>query len=294
MVKSKIKKGLGRGFDTLISLDFDKSLIVNADEHIKSIPISKIVPRQDQPRTQFNDQQIQELAQSIKRYGIVVPLIVCPFDGDVAQGNYQIIAGERRWRAARLVGLKHLPVVIRTMQELEKNEISLIENVQRVDLTPLDQATSIVKLHEQFSMPYEEIAKRLGKATSTVNNIVRLLSLPDFVKDSLNKGEISEGHARAILALKDSVKNQQNLLKSIINFGWSVRQAESYVISLKKEGIKEHTRARARVSSVTPETKLLSKKLNTDVKLKRMAKGGFLEIGFKSDDELLKIINRID
>lgn len=292
MVKSKIKKGLGRGFDSLIPLDFDKSLVVNTDEHIKSVLIDRIVPREGQPRTQFNDQQIQELSQSIKRYGVVVPLIVSPTESGGAS-SYQIIAGERRWRAAKLIGLKHIPVVIRTLKELEKNEIALIENVQRVDLTPLDQASSMVKLHEQFSMSYDEIAKRLGKASSTINNIVRLLQLPDFVKESLNKGDISEGHARAILALKDSVKNQQNLLKSIITFGWSVRQAESYVISLKKEGIKEHIKARARVLSITPETKLLSKKLKTNVQLKRMAKGGFLEIGFKNDDELIKIISRI-
>ena len=289
MVEKKIKKGLGKGFEALISSNFDKNLIYKPDEQVRKLAVDSLMPRESQPRTNFDEQKIDELATSIKTHGIIVPLIVSPLEN----GKYQIIAGERRWRAAKKNYLTQVPVVIRTLKEIEKAEIALIENVQRVDLSPLEQALSIQSLHEQFSMPYQQISERLGKAVSTINNSVRLLSLPDFAKESLAKGEISEGHARAILSLSNSIKNQRNLLRSIISFGWSVRQAERYVISLKKEGVNTHNQAKGRVSSVTNETKILSNKLKTDVKIKRMAKGGFLEIRFKNDDELSGIIKRI-
>ncbi len=289
MAEKKIKKGLGRGFESLISSDFNKDLILTTDEHIKKVSLDSVVPREEQPRTQFDDGKIAELAKSISIHGIIVPLIVSPINNN----KYQIVAGERRWRAARSIGLKTLPVVVRTLKEIEKAEVALIENVQRVDLSPLEQAVSIARLHEEFSITYDEISKRLGKAISTINNTVRLLNLPDFAKEALSLGKISEGHARAILALKDSLKDQENLLRSIIRFGWSVRQAESYVVSLTKEGAQKHSKAKSRVSSTTPETKQLSKKLNTDVSIKRMAKGGFLEIRYKTDNQLSDIINRI-
>ncbi len=289
MSDKKIKKGLGRGFESLISSEFNKDLLLSTDEHIKKLSLADIVPREKQPRTLFDEDKINELAKSISIYGVIVPLIVSP----LPENKYQIIAGERRWRAAKSIGLNTVPVVIRTLQEIEKAEIALIENVQRVDLSPIEQALSIARLHEEFSVSYDEISKRLGKATSTVNNIVRLLNLPDFAKEALKKGEISEGHARAILALKDSTKDQENLLRSILKFGWSVRQAESYVVSLNKEGANKHSKAKSRVMSNTPETRHLSKKLKTEVSIKRMAKGGFLEIRFKTNDELESIINRI-
>ncbi len=289
MVNKKIKKGLGRGFESLISPDFNKDLIINADEHIKKISLGSIVPREKQPRTLFDEDKIKELSKSISVYGVIVPLIVSP----LPENKYQIIAGERRWRAAKLIGLQTIPVVIRTLQEIEKAEIALIENVQRVDLSPIEQALSITRLHEEFSVSYEEISKRLGKASSTINNTVRLLNLPDFAKDALKIGNISEGHARAILALKDSVRDQENLLRSILKFGWSVRQAESYVVSLKNEGADKHSKAKSRVLTNTPETKQLSKKLKTEVSIKRMAKGGFLEIRFKTNEELKSIIDSI-
>ncbi len=218
----KIKKGLGKGLNDLLSPNFNKDLVINDDERIKKISVKKIVPKTDQPRSHFDDEKLSELALSIKRHGILMPLVVSPLKDD----NYQIIAGERRWRAAIIAGLDKVPVVIRSLKELEKLEIALVENIQRVDLSSLEQATSLAKLHVQFSMSYDEIATRLGKAVSTVNNTIRLLNLPDIAKDALSKNKISEGHARSILALKDFPDLQKKLLASIISSGWSVRQAE--------------------------------------------------------------------
>lgn len=280
------KRGLGRGFDALISQDFDKSILLTAEDKIEAIPIDQLQASPHQPRQHFDETALQELAASIQRHGVVQPLVVTP----VKNGRYTLIAGERRWRASQLAGLKSVPALVRDKAELEQLEIALIENVQRVDLSPLDQAVSIERLHEQFNLTYDEIASRLGKATSTVHNSVRLLRLPNAARDALNAGKISEGHARAILALKDDAARQEYLLKTIIEQGWSVRQAERFVTSVK-QGVKEVQKARARTEAETPATRKLSKQIGYPVTVKRTAKGGKLEIGFKTDEELNRIIN---
>ena len=282
------KRGLGRGFDALIPDDFDKSLLLETGERIEKIPLEQLKPNPYQPRQHFDDAGLQELASSIKRYGIVQPLVVTP----LKNGAYYLIAGERRWRAAALAGLKTVPAIIRTTEKLEQLEIALIENVQRVDLSPLEQASSIQRLHEQFSLSYDEIAKRLNKANSTVVNTVRLLGLPTEAKDALASHKISEGHARAILSLKGDDVRQAYLLKTTIDQGWSVRQAERFVTSVKS-GIKQNKEAHARTSTETPETKKLSKKLGTPVHVRRTAKGGKLEITFITDNDLDKLIKMI-
>ncbi|MDB5170808.1 MAG: hypothetical protein JWO35_502 [Candidatus Saccharibacteria bacterium] len=283
------KRGLGRGFDALISNDFDKSLLLTSDDRIEKIPVDQLQPSPYQPRRHFDDTALDELATSIKRHGVVQPLVVTP----IKDGVYTLIAGERRWRASQLAGLKTVPAIIRSSKELEQLEIALIENVQRVDLSPLEQAVSIERLHEQFNLSYDEIAKRLGKANSTVNNTVRLLRLPEAARDALATNKISEGHARAILALKGDDERQAYLLKTIQEQGWSVRQAERFVSSVKA-GVKDTTKARERVSTETPVTKILSKKLGTPVNIRRTAKGGKLEISFKTDAELDKILHLFD
>lgn len=283
------KRGLGRGFDALISDDFDKSLLLTSDDRIEKIPVDKLQANPHQPRKHFDEAALAELAASIKRYGIVQPLVVTP----VKDGLYTLIAGERRWRAAILASIKTVPCIIRSSEELEQLEVALIENVQRVDLSPIEQALSIERLHQQFSFSYDTIAERLGKATSTVNNTVRLLRLPDEAREALVNGKISEGHARAILALKGDDQRQAYLLKTIIDQGWSVRQAERFVTSVKA-GVKEVKKAHARTETETPATKQLSKKLKTPVHIRRTAKGGKLEITFKTDadlDRLFQLFN---
>ncbi len=283
------KRGLGRGFEALISSDFDKSLLLTPEDRIEKIPVGQIQPNPHQPRKHFDDTALKELSASIKRHGIIQPLVVTP----VKDGKYTLIAGERRWRASQLAGLETVPAIIRERQELEQLELALIENVQRVDLSPLEQALSIERLHEQFSFSYDEIAKRLGKANSTVNNTVRLLRLPEAAQQALAGGKISEGHARAILALKGDEQRQAYLLKTIQEQGWSVRQAERFVLSVKA-GVKEVKQAHARTQTETPATKQLSKKLGAPVQLRRTARGGKLEIGFSSDQDLDRLLRFFD
>lgn len=283
------KRGLGRGFDSLLPQTFDKTtLLPNEDERIQKLPIDTVVPDDQQPRHHFDEAALNELAQSIREHGILLPLVV----RIISAGKYQIVAGERRWRAAKLAGLKTVPAVVRSLKELQQLEIALVENVQRVDLSPLEQAVSLHRLHDQFSIAYDSIAKRLGKAPSTINNMVRLLQLPETAQTALAEHKITEGHARAILALKQQPDQQAKLLQTIINQSWSVRQAERYVSSLKA-GVHEPTAVRARVQTETPATRALAKQLGTPVHVKRMAKGGRLEITFKTDAELEKILSQI-
>jgi ParB family chromosome partitioning protein len=283
------KRGLGRGFGALISDDFDKSLLLTPEDRIMQIPLKQLRPNPYQPRQHFDETTLRELAASIKQYGIIQPLVVTP----VSDGTYNLVAGERRWRAADLAGLSTVPAIVRERQELEQLEVALIENVQRVDLSPLEQALSVERLHEQFSLSYEAIAKRLGKATSTVNNTVRLLRLPEAARAALAAGKISEGHARAILALKGDPERQAYLLQTIQSQHWSVRQAERFVLSVKA-GVKETAKAHARTETETPVTRRLAKRLGTPVHIRRTAKGGKLEITFSSDTELERLLKLFD
>lgn len=284
-----LQKGLGRGFDALLPQNFDSSILLTDEDRIQKIEVSKIAPNANQPRTHFDEEALAQLADSIKRYGILQPLVVRP----LADGGYELVAGERRWRASRMAGLEKVPVIVRSTKELEQLEIALIENVQRVDLSPLEQAISIERLHQQFNMHYDAIAKRLGKAASTVNNIVRLLQLPVSAIEALKTRQITEGHARAILALKGAPDKQEDLLQHIITGGWNVRQAERYVTS-HKAGIQEKKAVKARVDTETRETKALGKRLKTTVQIRRTARGGKLELKFASDEDLERLLSLLN
>jgi ParB family chromosome partitioning protein len=193
---AKPATGLGRGFESLLPKDFDDSLLLAGSYKVEQIPIGKLSPNKFQPRQEFDETAIKQLSASIKQYGVLQPLVVTKKDS-----NYMLIAGERRWRASKLAGLQTVPAIVRSAKELEQLEIALIENVQRVDLSLLEQAASIEYLHRQFGASYGTIADRLGKADTTVSNIVRLLDLPDRAKVALRQYKIVEGHARQILAL---------------------------------------------------------------------------------------------
>lgn len=292
MAKKQI--GLGRGFESLLPKDFEREFLVDEVDKIKQVEPAKLEPNTQQPRTNFDDDQLVSLASSIKRYGILQPLVVTPNDGDNnASGKFMIIAGERRWRAAKLARLEKIPVVVRTTKELERLELALVENVQRVDLSPLEQAASIEYLNSNFNISYEQIAERLGKGHSTVANLVRLLGLPPEARQALADGKISEGHARQILALKDDEAAAQTLLKNIIDYGWTVAKAEQFVVALKHHASGDTQKASTRLQPETTETKQLAKRLKTTVKIKRSAHGGQLQIGFKNDEELAQIIQQI-
>lgn len=281
------KSGLGKGLGSLIPEDFDTSMLVEAGERIQKLSVGSLIPNPEQPRTTFDAEALSELAASIKQYGIVQPLVVSPH----ADG-YIIIAGERRWRASKLAGLKNVPAIVRTSKELERLELALVENVQRVDLSALEQAVSIERLHQQFNLAYNEIARRLGKANSTVNNVVRLLQLPKDAKQALADHIITEGHARQILALKEAPERQAELLSLMVKHGWSVRQAENFVTSIKN-GYKETKDATKHMAPDTPETQRLAKRYGTRVQIRRTAKGGRVEIAFTSDEQLAKLLDEL-
>jgi ParB family chromosome partitioning protein len=287
--KPALGRGLGRGFGALISSDFDKSILLTPADRIEKLKPAQIKPSPYQPRHHFDEQALAELATSIKRYGVFQPLVVTPAE----DGIYTLIAGERRWRASQIAGLETIPAIIRTSAELEQLELALIENVQRVDLSPLETAISIERLHEQFSQSYETIAARLGKAPSTINNVVRLLQLPADAQTALAAGNISEGHARAILALKANAEQQSKLLNLIIKNDWTVRQAERYVTALKSAGA-SGAEAALRTSTENPVTQALAQRLGTSVNIRRTARGGRLELGFKTDKELEKLLHLFD
>jgi ParB family chromosome partitioning protein len=280
--------GLGRGFGSLIPQALDPALLTDENERIHKISVTTLEPNPEQPRTIFDATALGELAASIKQYGIVQPLVVAP-----APNGYHIIAGERRWRAAQLAGLKTVPAVVRTAEQQEKLELAILENVQRVDLSPLETAVSVERLHQQFNLTYAEIGKRLGKAETTVHNTVRLLQLPIDAREALAENKISEGHARQILALKESPDAQAELLQLIIQNGWSVRQTERYVTSFKA-GVKETKKAQERVSGDTPETERLSQRFGTKVRIHRTAHGGRVEIAFVSDEQLTSLLSQLE
>lgn len=281
------KSGLGRGLGSLIPEDIGKSLLVEPGERIEQISLDRLTPNPSQPRTVFDEDALQELASSIRKHGIIQPLVVSPHGK-----SYVIIAGERRWRAAQRAKITTVPVLVRTTKDIEKLELAIIENVQRVDLSPMEQAVSIARLHEQFNLNYAEIGKRIAKAETTVSNIIRLLQLPEKAQQALRERRISEGHARQILALKDVPEKQTELLDMIIRQGWSVRQAERFVSSTKA-GFKETKAARSHMATETADTKKLSKRYGTKVTIYRTAKGGRLEMAFQSDDDLQRLLGEL-
>lgn len=290
------KKGLGRGFDSLIPTDvlddhFDPTAA--EDERLsvlEMLPIERLSADPDQPRRVFDEAQLDELATSIKEHGVIQPLIVTK-KGD----DYLIIAGERRFRAAQKIGLKELPVLVRSSTDQQKLELALIENLQRADLNPLETATAYLKLHEQFNLKYEEIGQRLGgKAASTISNHLRLLKLPPSAKEALAKNQISEGHARQILALqKQHPEAAEKLLDLILKNDWSVRKTEQYVVGYREADQTEKTRAIEKTRSETPLTKELTERFAVPVTIKPLAKGGQLMLRFTSEEELEALAKRL-
>lgn len=280
------KTVLGKGFGALIPKNFDSSMLEEDSGRVQKILIQDISPNPDQPRREFDQTALNELADSIKRYGVLQPIIVVK-----AGSGYRVVAGERRWRAAKAAQLVHIPAIVRSLQELEEIELALIENIQRVDLSPLEQAMSVYRLQQQFNLGLEQIAQKLGKAPSTVSNLSRLLQLPEPAREALQSGKISEGHARAILALKNQTAKQDELLSYILNNGWTVRQAEQFVVAAKKGA--SSSQARTHTASETELTKSLGKQLGTSVKIRHTAKGGQLIITFSSEDELNRLSKQL-
>lgn len=283
-----MKKGLGKGLDALFADN-----LVELDEQPKSealVRLSQIEPDKNQPRKHFEEEAMEQLASSIKEHGLIQPIIVTPIEGD----RYRIIAGERRWRACRMAGLEEVPVLIREYSPQQISEISLIENLQREDLNPIEEALGYRNLMDLYGMTQERIAETVSKSRSAVANTLRLLALPEQILDFIKTGELSAGHARALLSVEDA-DTQLALANKIITEGLSVRQAEELVKKSKAapkktpatdpsvaQAIQElETRASARVGNkVTIHHKPNNK--------------GKVEISYYSVSELEKIIEILE
>lgn len=282
------KRGLGKGFGSLLPEDFDSSVMLDRGERVQKILINSVKPDVNQPRKNFDQQSIKELAQSIERHGILQPLVVTELNGE-----YVIIAGERRYRAAKIAKLTHLPVLVRTLKDLEKLEIGLIENMQRVDLSPMEQAISIAKLNEQFNITLPEIGARLGKAHTTIINMVRLLQLPDFARRALEESKISEGHARSVLSIKNHPNLQKLLVENIVKNHWSVRQAEAYVKNIRDSVAPAKKVSKTKKDKNTKYESSLGEKYGAKVKINTKSNGGSVTFTYKTSKEFAQFLNKI-
>jgi ParB family chromosome partitioning protein len=282
------KLGLGRGLDALIPTARPEAAGLSS---IQTVEIERIVPNPRQPRERFGHEALRELADSIRAHGVIQPLVVTQMRsaGNEPLPRYHLIAGERRWQAARMAGLTTVPVVVREASPQAMLELALIENIQRADLNPLEEAAAYRHLMDDFHLTQEQVAERVGKSRVAVANAVRLLKLPEEIRRALGEGQISEGHARALLRL-ENLGEQRILLKKIIHDGLSVRQAEAY-----SEADSHTPRARgatpARAAARDPQARHLEEEfrraLGTKVTLKRhRSGGGRLIIEFFSEEEL--------
>ncbi len=279
------RPGLGKGLDALIpGARTGKS---DGLPPITELPIERILPNPHQPRTIMDDEELQELAQSIREFGIIQPLLVIP-END--KEEFFLIAGERRLRAAKLAGLQKVPVIFRQASEQEHLELALIENVQRANLSPLETADAYQQLTIEFNLSHEEIAKRVGKSRVSVTNTIRLLKLPEKVKIALGKNMISEGHARALLALA-TPQAQSAVLDIVIKNNYSVRQTEELV--KKYSGDRE---TKTYIKTIDPEIKALEErfqeKIGMRVNLDHRGEKGKLIIHYYSTEELNSLIDR--
>jgi len=292
------ERGLGRGFDSLIptevTADMPAAVRPPAGEAIRQVDPAKIAPNPHQPRTSFDEAELAGLAESIKQHGILHPPVV----SDRGDGRYELIAGERRLRAAKLAGLPTVPVIVRSFDEQQKLELALLENVQRSELNPIETAAAYRKLMDEFNLSLDDVAARMGKAKSTVANLMRLLALPADALAAVARGAISEAHGRAILAVADPAA-QAELLRHITADGWTVRQAEAFARDRKTAsspsgGATSSTPANKDVPSAqTQLAEQLGTYLQAPVTLQPTAKGGRLIITYTSDTELLRLVKAI-
>ena len=278
------KLALGKGLDALIPIREDPS----GSSMLVMLRTDQIITRRSQPRQFFSDDGIKELADSIREKGILQPLLV-----KHRNGRYQLIAGERRLRAAQLVGLDEIPaIVMNQMTDSEAFQLALIENIQREDLTPLEEAEAYAKLLESASMTREELASKLGKDRSTIANSIRLLTLPDEVKDLMNDGKVSASHARAILALPDR-KKQIEVARRIAESNLSVREIERVVYGKPRKKRGRSLKLKRQPPEIYEAETTLKRYLQTAVRVKRGLKEGRIEISFYNEDDLGRLLDLI-
>ena len=277
-------KGLGRGLGALLG-DFDEE--IREKTPYKLLPIQKVEPNRNQPRQDFDEEELEALAESLSEHGIIQPLTV----RELNSGYYQIIAGERRWRAARMAGLTEVPVVVIEADDQKTMELALIENLQRQDLNPVEEALGYRALMDDFGMTQEDAAQRVGKSRPAVANALRLLNLPDAVLEKVRNGSLSAGHARALLSVK-SEKKQLEIMQKIIALGLSVRQAELLCKNLTREPVQEKPVTLA-VDYVAECEKQLSKQLGRGVKIVNGKRKGRFELEFYGQEDLQILLDAL-
>ena len=281
MAKAKLGRGLG-------SL-FDEPIIAESDDTVQQLRITLVEPNKNQPRRSFDDDKIDELSQSIKEHGVIQPIIVVKNDD-----RYKIVAGERRWRAAKKAGLKEIPAVIRNYSEFEISQIALIENLQRENLNPIEEAMGYQMLMNKYNMTQEAVSDTIGKSRSAIANSIRLLSLDEPIRERLVSGDISSGHARALLSV-ESESARLALLDTIIEQNLNVRQTEALAKQLQKPRYDRKTPPQCeelRVQLSNLEDSLASY-LGTKVRLLHNKKKGKIEIEYYGDDDLERILSLI-
>ena len=278
------QKGLGKGLGALLG-DFSEESIESSA--YRSLPIYKVEPNPDQPRRDFDEEELQSLADSISVHGVIQPLTV----RELPSGYYQIIAGERRWRAARMADLSEVPVVVIEADDKKAMELALIENLQRQDLNPVEEALGYQSLINEYGLTQEETANQVGKSRPAVANALRLLSLPGEVLEKLKAGQLTAGHARAILSLK-SEKKQLEAAQKIIALALSVRQAETLCKNMSKEPAPQKETVFA-VDYVAECEKSLSKHLGRGVKIVNGKRKGRFELEFYGQEDLQNLLDAL-
>lgn len=284
MAKKKIG-GLGKGLNAIFiendSEDKDSSVI---------LPISEIEPNRSQPRKEFDEKALAELAESISQHGLLQPLLVRP----LTLGGYQIVAGERRYRACRMAGINEVPVIIRELSDTETMEIALIENLQREDLTPLEEALGYRTLIDEHDFSQDEVAKSVGKSRPAITNALRLLKLPESISQYLKEGKISAGHARALLSLENE-EQMKTVAEEIVNKDLSVRQVEKLCKSLMNTKEKPEIKPEKKPSFYSMVELALNESLGRKITISKSKgkEGGVLQIEFYSDEELTELSNKL-
>ena len=288
MAKDKKHTGLGRGLDALIATD---EVTTAGSSVISEIPLAQITPNPDQPRKDFDEEALHELAESIRTYGVIQPVTLRRTGDD----SYQIVAGERRWRASGLAGLTSIPAYIKEVEDQSVLELALVENIQRSDLNPMEIALAYKGLIDELQITQDDLSERVGKNRATIANYLRLFKLPGEIQVALKNKEIDMGHARALLAV-DDLGEQLRLFRQIREGGYSVRKVEEMV---KEQAAKGKAEKGSRSRTSDPDYDVLQKHLatffHTDVKLSVGAKGkGKISIPFKNEKELEGIIALLD
>lgn len=290
------RRSLGRGLEALLSTDTGSTGAAPQDT-LRDIPIDLLERGRYQPRADMREESLAELAESIRAQGLVQPIVVRPLSETESQGveaRYEIVAGERRWRAAQLAGLQAIPALVREISDHEAVAVALIENIQREDLNPLEEALALRRLVDEFEMTHGEAADAVGRSRVSVSNLLRLLELPDSVKELLAQRALNMGHARALLAL-ESAQGQLKLARRIVKEGWSVRETERAVQRLAKPQPKK-ARGRATAAKDPDVRRLetrLGDKLGASVRIEHSTPGGRVIIRYHSLEELEGIVEHL-